>query len=233
MLKSIALAGASFVALSTPVMAQDGPDYSGFRAEALIGYDRVALDLDTTFEAETGIDYDGEHSSGAFYGVAVGYDYTAAGFLFGVEAELNDSTVNEGYAFSETSLDGTLLNSGTLDLDAGRDIYVGGRLGAAFSSTAYYVKAGYSMARFKASERGTFEGQPFANDATLDVEGLRLGAGVERNIGRNSFVKLEYRYTNYGEAKVKSEGEELDADEIFDVIDLDRHQAVVGLGYRF
>jgi outer membrane immunogenic protein len=232
MLKSIALASASLVAVSTPAMAQDQGQYSGFRAEALIGYDRVALDLDTTYEAENDLEYDGQHSSGAFYGVGVGYDYTVAGFRFGIDAELNDSTVSEGYAFSGTTFDGELLDS-TIDLNAGRDIYVGGRVGAAYSSTAYYVKAGYSMARFSATERGTLDGQSYVTDGILDVEGLRLGAGIEQQFGRNAFVKLEYRYTNYGEAKLRSEGQEVDVDEAFDVIDFDRHQGVVGLGYRF
>lgn len=232
MVKTFALVGVTFVALSTPAMAQDQADYSGFRAEALIGYDRVALDLDTSFEAEAGLDADGGHTSGVFYGVALGYDYTAAGFLFGIDAELSDSSIGETYTFDQVDVDGTLVD-GTLSLDAARDLYVGGRIGAAFSSTAYYVKAGYSMARFSADARGSIDGQLGDIGANLDVEGLRLGGGVEQKLGQNTFVKLEYRYTNYGEAKVKSEGEELDADEIFDVVDLDRHQAVVGFGYRF
>lgn len=232
MFKPAAFACATLVAMSTPAMAQDQVDYSGFRAEALIGYDRVALDLDTSFEAEAELEADGSHASGAFYGVAIGYDYTAAGFLFGIDAELSDSSIGESYTFDQVDIDGTLLD-GTLDLDAARDIYVGGRIGTAFSSTAYYAKIGYSMARFSADARGSVDGEPGEFGASLDVEGLRLGAGVEQRLGRNSFVKLEYRFTNYGEAKVKVEGEELDADELFDVIDLDRHQAVVGFGYRF
>jgi outer membrane immunogenic protein len=52
----------------------------------------------------------------------------------------------------------------------------------------------------------------FSTHATYD--GLRVGAGVEQAIGRNAFVKAEYRYSNYEQG-------------------YSRHQAVGGFGFRF
>ncbi len=47
----------------------------------------------------------------------------------------------------------------------------------------------------------------------------------------NSFVKLEYRYSNYSEGEIDLEGDLPDSDR-FDT-DLDRHQIVAGVGFRF
>ena len=55
---------------------------------------------------------------------------------------------------------------------------------------------------------------------TSDTVDLRLGAGLEQKLGTNTFVKAEYRYSNYKEI------------EDFD-IDADRHQVVAGVGIRF
>ena len=59
-------------------------------------------------------------------------------------------------------------------------------------------------------------------------EGHQFGSGF--GLGASSYVKAEYRYSNYGDFRVGDEIFEDDGE--FD-IDLDRHQVLVGLGVRF
>ena len=96
---------------------------------------------------------------------------------------------------------------------AGRDIEVALRAGYRVGdATLVYVKAGYDNARFKTVTTVEMFGG--------NSEGLRLGAGVEQRLTGQSYVKLEYRYTNYGRALA------------FDDFGT-RQQVVAGLGMRF
>jgi outer membrane immunogenic protein len=52
------------------------------------------------------------------------------------------------------------------------------------------------------------------DDSDIDLDGVRVGAGVEVALTDRVFSQIEYRYTNY----------ELDAE---------AHQFVLGIGYRF
>jgi outer membrane immunogenic protein len=51
-------------------------------------------------------------------------------------------------------------------------------------------------------------------DADFNLDGFRTGAGVEVALGSNAFGQVEYRYSNYE-------------------LDVDGHQFVVGVGFRF
>ena len=65
----------------------------------------------------------------------------------------------------------------------------------------------------------------------LIADGYRVGAGVEYALTGQSFVKLEYRYSNYSDAEIDFGGDAPNTDN-FD-IDTDRHQVVAGVGFRF
>ena len=66
--------------------------------------------------------------------------------------------------------------------------------------------------------------------SNIDTDGYRLGAGVEQAIGTNTYAKLEYRYSNYGEGEVDYVN---GPDSGRFNLDTDRHQVVVGFGLRF
>ena len=66
-------------------------------------------------------------------------------------------------------------------------------------------------------------------DRNYELDGYRVGAGVEQSIGTNTYAKLEYRYSNYSSADFRFDGNTTDS---FDV-DTDRHQVLVGVGMRF
>jgi outer membrane immunogenic protein len=159
---------------------------------------------------------------GVTYGVGVGYDFNAGGVVLGLEGELTDSSADVEF----DGADGEFFGLG--DVNAGRDIYVGARAGIlANPDMLLYVKGGYTNARYNVNS--SFDGDEFR--AKIDTDGFRVGAGAEYALNENTFAKLEYRYSNYSEAELDFEGDSPDVD--LGETDLDRHQVMLGFGYRF
>jgi len=200
----LASAAAAALLAAAPASAQ-GPDprtapFSGLRAEGLAGYDAL----------QDGGDQDSSSSNGIFYGVAAGYDFPVSRILLGVEGEFAGST-------TDTRTDGIAVAGDRLVLDAGRDLYAGLRVGFPLGDTVLgYLKGGYTNAR--ADIRYT-QGTVSVRDHA-DLDGFRLGAGLEYRLRGQTFVKGEYRYSNYSSV------------EGYDT-DVDRHQIVAGIGVRF
>ena len=97
---------------------------------------------------------------------------------------------------------------------AGRDLFVGGRIGVPVGAKALiYAKGGYSNARQTlryvdpAAAANSF-------DVSDDLDGVRAAGGIELGLGKRVFIKGEYRYTNYEGGNEK-------------------HDAVGGIGIRF
>lgn len=216
------LAAGSMIAIAAPAFAQDTNEaFTGPRAEVLVGYDQTRAGSAT--DNDTDNNDDDQSIEGVGYGAAIGYDFGAGGALIGVEAEYMDSTAD----FDNDNGDNEGFGLGRLG--AGRDFYVGARAGILATPKALvYVKGGYTNARYDFLAR---DGQTELQ-ANIDTDGYRVGAGAEYAIGTNTFVKLEYRYSNYSEAE--RDFGEFDAPDGQDFdIDLDRHQVVAGVGFRF
>ena len=209
-MRKIALTAALLAAtVATPAFAQDdaAPAPGGFHVSGIIGYDAPEGDVDG--------------SSGVVYGIGAGYDFNlGSNIVAGPEVELTSSSTDE--------CEGGINRPGdVLCLDAGRDIYVGARLGfEASPGTLIYAKGGYTNARLNVlAVNGDDE-----LDENFQIDGWRLGAGVEKSIGRNTYAKIEYRYSNYTDADFEyANGATTDRFEV----DTDRHQIVAGLGFRF
>lgn len=222
MKKTVAiLAGASALALSTPAMAQDVSDntFTGLWGGVVGGYDvsraGSSVDDDSADDNDQSID-------GFAYGVQLGYDIDVGGVVIGAEAEYSDST-------AEVEVDsGDVENFGFGNVETGRDLYFGARVGAKVGPDAMiYAKGGYTNAKYNVrSSDGTTE---FNQD--IDTDGYRIGVGAEYALSNNAFVKLEYRYSNYSDAEIDFEGDAADTPS-FD-IDTDRHQVMAGVGFRF
>lgn len=191
---AVLLAGAA----TTPVMAQDAAVSAagtGPRIEGLIGYDAPK-----------------DSSNGLLYGVGVGYDFTVGGATAGIEAEYTDTD-------SDNCEDDVFVAGDELCAGLGRDLYVGGRVGAAFGSSSFvYAKAGYTNQRVRAEYddggNGSFDAEEGDN-----LDGVRVGAGIEFGIptfgfGSAAYIKGEYRYSNYEQG-------------------LEKHQGLAGIGFRF
>ena len=198
-MRKIALTAALLAAtVATPAFAQDdaAPAPGGFHVSGIIGYDAPEGDVDG--------------SSGVVYGIGAGYDFNLGpNIVAGPEVELTSSSTDE--------CEGGINRPGdVLCLDAGRDIYVGARVGTRIGRNALaYVGAGYTNAAFEVSYDANLTGSQGDFVADEDVDGFRLKAGLELGLGRNAFVRGEYRYSRY------------------DDIDLDRHQLVGAIGLRF
>lgn len=222
MTKGIALllAAGSSVAFAVPAHAQEDRGFSGPWVAGVGGYDKNQAG-DTT---DDDLDEDNDQSAeGVVWGGAVGYDMDLGTMVVGAEAELTESTADT------RSLDGDPETFGLGSVEAGRDIYVGVRAGfKATPNTLVYAKGGYTNARY--NFLGT-DGQ-IEDEQRIDTDGWRVGAGVEQKIGANAFAKIEYRYSNYSEAEVDFEPEGIPDTDPFDV-DLDRHQVMAGVGWRF
>jgi len=107
------------------------------------------------------------------------------------------------------------LTGDELCAQVGRDIYVGGRIGSLITpNTLLYGKAGYTNARLATEYEDGIDGDAGDVETGDNLDGVRLGAGLEHAIGPNSFVKAEYRYSNYEQG-------------------FEKHQGVVGFGFRF
>ena len=221
MKKGLALIAAtvSVAALSAPAAAQES-NWSGPWIAGVAGYD-----INKTGSSRDVDNQDIDQSiEGATYGVGLGYDADMGGFVVGAEAELTDSTAD-----SDTSPVFGTQNFGLSGVAAGRDIYAGVRVGVkATPSTLVYAKGGYTAARY--NYRGT-DGTTDYN-SNIDLDGWRAGAGVEQKLGSNAFAKLEYRYSNYSEGEVDFEAANVADGDRF-TTDLDRHQIMAGVGWRF
>ncbi|MCA1197667.1 porin family protein [Sphingomonas sp. R647] len=215
---AIAAALAASTMIATPAFAQDtDPTFTGLRAGVVGGYDI----LRPGSSEDSDIDGDDQNVDGFLYGVELGYDIGVGGAVVGVEAELSDSTGK----VESRSTDPNFFGFG--EVGAGRDIYVGVRAGVLASpSTLIYAKGGYTNARLNVlATDGTTELRE-----NFELDGWRIGAGVEKAIGTNSYAKLEYRYSNYSNANFEYRNGAITED--FD-IDTDRHQVAVGVGFRF
>ena len=212
--------------LTAPAFAQDASPFTGFRVEGVAGYD-VLKSGERDDDGVDSSENDGDESiEGVGYGVGIGYDFDLGSVVAGVEAEYSDSS---GEQESDETLDGINFTSG---VETGRDIYVGARLGfQAAPATLLYVKGGYTNTSLEAA----FGDDTDTVEFDTNVDGWRLGAGVEQLFGPNAYGKVEYRYSNYNNLDFSDnfdldnfEAENFDTD-----IDLDRHQVVAAVGFRF
>lgn len=165
---------------------------NGFRFEVHGGWDRPVTE--------------GAGDNGLLYGLGIGYDVgLAKGVFAGVEANADFSTTRE-------CADAVLVSGDRLCVKAGRDLSLIARAGVEVApGSKLYALAGWTNARFRAdyslpSGISTSEGQ--------NIDGWRIGAGFQQDIGKGLHAKLEYRYSDYQQ-------------------DRSRHQIVAGLGISF
>ena len=185
-------------------MAQDSSAFGGPYVGAIVGYDHVKVGGGGASDSKDGVTFGG----------IVGWDMNLGGGIVGAEAEISGSTTKQ----EETDV---FVLGDRAKLKAGRDLYVGIRAGVlAAPTTLIYVKGGYTNAR-ATLDYDNGAGSTFSASDNLD--GFRIGAGVEQAFGRLK-ARIEYRYSDYGEAKYNGVGLGVDAK---------RHQVVAGLTASF
>ncbi|MDG2533260.1 outer membrane beta-barrel protein [Sphingomonas sp. HITSZ_GF] len=217
MRKLVFLALAASSAFAAPAFAQDNS--AGGAHVGVVG----GLDILRPGSTEdSDLSGDDQSTEGFLYGVEAGYDIPIGSRAFvGIEGEATLGTGKVRYDTPDPN------DFGYGQVKTGRDLYIGGRVGfMASPSTKIYAKAGYTNAQLKL----------LASDGTTELEdrynldGWRVGAGVEKAIGSSTYAKLEYRYSNYTDANLQyANGATTNQ---FNV-DTDRHQIVAGVGFRF
>jgi outer membrane immunogenic protein len=218
-MRAFLLSAVAAAAIATPALAQDqaaDEPFTGPRVGAILGYDA----LQPGSSEDSDIRGDNQTADGLVYGGDIGYDMAYRGLVVGVEGEVTGSTAK----VNNNPVDTNAFGYGRVK--AGRDLYVGARVGTLLSpTTMLYVKGGYTNGRLDLTRNNTLT----TTDRHFNLDGFRVGAGVEHSIGK-AYVKAEYRYSNYGNARLEyANGANTDN---FSV-DTDRHQVVVGAGVRF
>lgn len=187
MKKLIIAASAAACIIASPAMAQNVGDFSGFKGGVVAGYDNA--DFGTVFIGSERFDL--KNAKGLLYGINIGYDRQTGKFVYGVEFEATDSAAD---------VDDRFLGQ----IEMGRELYAGGRIGFVVSKNALiYGKVGYADARLRT-----------VGSQAINLDGFKVGAGVEYKFKKNLFVRAEYRYS------------ELDRS-------LKRNQGVLGFGIQF
>jgi opacity protein-like surface antigen len=185
------------------------------------GCDRVCTKRHTStekYEYTEPYEYEEEYSEsfkdsgttdvGAFGVVTVGYDRVLRqGWVGGVFADYDFGSGISG----DVSVGGVQAS-----LDHNHSWAVGARLGYLVTpSTLLYGTAGYTQAQF---ELDGFGSQTFG--------GYFVGAGVETFLRQNWTVRLEYRYSDFGDERI------VDTASTTADLDLSMHTARVVLTYR-
>lgn len=225
MILAVLLAGT----VASPALAQpagEASPFTGLRVEGLAGYDSLRSGDRDDDGVDSNENNGDESVDGIAFGVGVGYDFDLGGVVAGVEGEFTEST---GEQDTDETVDGVNFTSG---FETGRDLYIGGRIGfRAAPSTLVYAKAGYTNTSIEANIEG--DGERFEFDSNVD--GYRLGAGIEQLFGPNAYGKVEYRYSKYSNLDFSDDFnlDDFDAEDFNTDIDLDRHQVVAGIGFRF
>jgi len=203
--------------------------FDGPRIEALFGYDQAKLEVPAIDPFEE-VEGDAED---IFYGAAIGYDFQSGMFTFGAEAEIAGSALSDELgSFSGILPDDTVF-SGTGSVGSATEYYFGGRVGFVGGRSLFYVKAGYALSGVDIELDGTFDDVAGRRNGDVDLDGLRLGVGYEYKVTDLVYLKAEYRYTDFSGGELDAFGASLEFGDVFEVVNLERHQAVVGAGVRF
>ena len=197
-------ASVAALVIATPAMAQETP--AEFKGGARIEA-RAGVD-DVVMKASG----NSESKVGFVYGTELGYDYaTQSGFVIGAYAGI------EGATTKDCAVSGTQ----SACIKAGRNITVGVRAGGVVAGGLLYAKGGYTNGRLTATF--TDSAHPANNvSASGNADGWHLGAGYEMGISAHTYAKIEYVYTHYSVDNTLGSS-----------ISLQRHQGLVGFGYRF
>ena len=194
---------------SMPAMAQT---FTGPRIEGRAAWHEM------TIEASVDGQGDSDSREAVTFGAEAGYDF-----------QLGTSAVVGGYVgvdFDGPEACEEVFGMDQACLSDSRNITVGVRAGVPVASTVLlYAKGGYSNMRLRLDYED-FEDIIDDFSDSESVNGVHVGAGVELAAGPNVYVKAEYVYTMYDGSSDTIDGAVFEAD-------INRQQALVGVGFRF
>lgn len=155
-------------------------------------------------------DFGGQYENdGAMIGVGAGYDIGLGAVALGLDVELSKSDIEDVAAYAEP---GVFVDA---ILESGREVYVGGRATMPIGMrTDAFVKVGYANLETKLDLEYDDGTNVFREIIRNKEDGLRVGAGLNYKLLGGAYLGGEYRFTSYDS-------------------DIDKHQVVASLGYRF
>jgi outer membrane immunogenic protein len=215
-MKIVTLALLAAAGMATPAMAQSGVDtpFTGPRIELHGGWDWLRARTHIS-DGDTVTRYT-DHNNDGFFGGQIGYDHAIGGSLVAGVFGSYDLSNNE-----ECTTAGTVTGC----FKANRNIEAGARIGKVLGgNNLLYLKGAYVNGKFGASASDPSADLDVSDHEKLD--GWRAGLGVEHELGKYAYVKLEYNYSRYG----RFHGE-LGPDDVS--VRVNRQEALGGLGIRF
>jgi outer membrane immunogenic protein len=186
-------------------------------------YSVTPLSLDRVPLGQT---YDLE-ADGAFGGGQIGYNWQRGKVVFGVEADIQASDIQEN---GRTEFP-TSFSASSLDIE-----YFGtvrARLGYAFDRTLLYVTGGFAYGDVELKHRfqQDFPGATLERGAKSDTEtGYAVGGGLEYALGDRWTIKTEYQYVDLGDVSVAA-GPDLNTIEGIET-DVNFHTVRFGVNYK-
>lgn len=239
-MRKLALFVPLMAGIMAPAMAQDVG--VSVRAEGRVGRDEIRADLtvqNSTFSDDFGF-------NGPMYGAEVGVDAHISRVFIGAYAGIDLS--ESGGCKNEPFENRSAVRRDEFCLDAGNNLYAGGRLGISIGDGEgvvvqggrLYLKGGLSSGKFKGSYAVTAAaaGQrvgPVFNGSDK-VSGYHFGGGFELDVFNGFYIKGEYVQHRYKDAfKDLLNLDLLDPNPLrrTDRVDPRRHQLIFGVGFRF
>jgi outer membrane immunogenic protein len=147
-------------------------------------------------------------AGGFLYGVQAGYNVQMDNILFGLEGDIQGSTIEGRVSLSITDEDGIILPPGsTLDADAGTSLdllaTLRPRLGFVQDRFVVYATGGLAWGQTTSNISASVEGISIIDESvTNDRFGWTIGAGVEYALTDTITFKTEYLYTDLGSANL-------------------------------
>jgi outer membrane immunogenic protein len=125
-------------------------------------------------------------ANGVLGGAHIGYNWQMAQFVFGLEGDVNGTSVSGSQSFAGITFGTRVLIDGS----------VRGRVGYAFDRALFYATGGAAFGDVRNTYANPF-GAPFQSIDHTRV-GWTVGGGIEYAVTNNWSVRAEYRYTDYG-----------------------------------
>jgi outer membrane immunogenic protein len=152
-------------------------------------------------------------SNGWIGGVHTGYNMQSGNVVYGIEADVEGGNVSGSFT--------NLTSSGSVDLNWQGSVRA--RLGYVTGKALLYVTGGWAFGDFDFNGRAG----GFASGYSETLHGWTIGAGGEFAMSNNMTMRLEYRYTDFGNASGNL------APTLRMPVDLDAHAIRAGISYKF